>query len=27
YYNHERMKGKLNWQSPVQFRETALKAA
>ncbi|WP_371852783.1 IS3 family transposase, partial [Enterococcus hulanensis] len=27
YYNHERMKGKLNWQSPVQFRETALKVA
>ncbi|MBE9887929.1 hypothetical protein G8B50_09615 [Enterococcus durans] len=20
YYNHKRMKGKLNWQSPVQFR-------
>lgn len=27
YYNHERMKGKLNWQSPVQFREAALRAA
>ncbi|MEO1768506.1 transposase [Enterococcus sp. 665A] len=27
YYNHERMKGKLNWQSPVQFREAALKVA
>lgn len=26
YYNHERMKRKLNWQSPVQFREIALKA-
>ena len=26
YYNHEHMKGKLNWQSPVQFREIALKA-
>lgn len=22
YYNHKRMKKKLNWQSPVQFRET-----
>lgn len=21
YYNHERIKGKLNWQSPVQFKE------
>nr|WP_311775679.1 IS3 family transposase [Enterococcus gilvus] len=27
YYNHERMKGKLNWQSPVKFREAALRAA
>ncbi len=27
YYNHERMKKKLNWQSPVQFRKSALKAA
>lgn len=26
YYNHERMKRKLDWQSPVQFREIALKA-
>lgn len=26
YYNHERMKRKLNWQSPVQFREIVLKA-
>lgn len=25
YYNHERMKGKLNWQSPVQFREGGIK--
>lgn len=27
YYNHERMKSKLNWQSPVQFREASLMAA
>ncbi|MDA9470574.1 Mobile element protein [Enterococcus sp. 5H] len=27
YYNYERIKGKLNWQSPVQFRKAALKAA
>ncbi|OTO20160.1 transposase [Enterococcus sp. 3H8_DIV0648] len=27
YYNHERIKGKLNWQSPVQFREAALRTA
>lgn len=26
YYNYERMKGNLNWQSPVQFREAVLKA-
>lgn len=26
YYNFERMKGKLNWQSPVQFREISAKA-
>ena len=26
YYNHERMKRKLNWQSPVQFRVIAFKA-
>ncbi|MBE5025317.1 IS3 family transposase, partial [Enterococcus faecium] len=22
YYNNERIKQKLNWQSPVQFRKT-----
>ncbi|NAA54018.1 IS3 family transposase, partial [Enterococcus faecalis] len=27
YYNHERMKEKLNWLSPVQYRKAALKAA
>lgn len=27
YYNYERMKEKLDWQSPVQFREAALRAA
>ncbi|HBM6285532.1 DNA integrase [Enterococcus faecium] len=26
YYNHERMKRKLNWQSLVQFRVIAFKA-
>ncbi|MDT2821835.1 IS3 family transposase, partial [Enterococcus devriesei] len=27
YYNNERMKKKLNWQSPVQFRKSARVAA
>lgn len=27
YYNHKRMKKKLNWQSPVQFRMNAQRAA
>jgi transposase InsO family protein len=27
YYNNHRMKQKLNWESPVQFRKTAQKAA
>lgn len=27
YYNHERIKEKLNWQSPVQFREARKTAA
>lgn len=27
YYNNERMKQKLNWQSPVQFRKAVQKAA
>jgi len=26
YYNNERMKQKLNWKSPVQFRKAELKA-
>ncbi|WP_410053485.1 IS3 family transposase [Enterococcus sp. 2CBP] len=26
-YNNERIKQKLNWQSPVQFRKTAVTAA
>ena len=27
YYNNHRMKQKLNWKSPVQFREAAQKVA
>ncbi|OTO45453.1 transposase [Enterococcus faecium] len=27
YYNNERIKQKLNWQSPVQFRKTAVTVA
>ena len=27
YYNNERMKAKLNWQSPVQFRKSEQKTA
>ncbi|MFR4510328.1 MAG: IS3 family transposase, partial [Enterococcus avium] len=27
YYNNHRMKQKLNWKSPVQFRKAAQKVA
>ncbi|MFH6830325.1 IS3 family transposase [Enterococcus raffinosus] len=27
FYNNHRMKQKLNWKSPVQFRKAAQKAA